>query len=100
MTPDNIKQDGNTDRIDPLQKDYSAGERWERCSDVLSWCSIVAFALYIYLHTTHDELQGIAKLIFVLLAVLSLGVLYYFRLEVQPRLDGERRRLLLSDSFR
>jgi hypothetical protein len=86
-------------RLDPLRKSYSAGEKWELCSDVVSWCSIVAFSIYIYFHITENDFQVAAKLVFVGFSAFAIACLYYFRLAFQPGLDRERRLLLLSDSF-
>jgi hypothetical protein len=88
-----------THRVDPLRIAYAAAERWEKVSDVVSWCSIGAFSAYTYFHMTDNELQSLAKLVFVGLAAFCVCCGYWLRLEIQPRIDRQRRLLLLSDSF-
>lgn len=88
-----------TQRVDPVEPLYRQYQFWEHLSEVLAWLAVMAFGVYAWLHHIHDTRGEFAKLLFVLLTVLSVSIAYVSRYVLQPRADRERRLLLLSDAL-
>lgn len=87
------------ERQDPVEPSYLRHRSWEAWNERAGWLAAASFGVYAWLHYVHSDSAEAAKLLFVLLTVISVCAGYWSRFVVQPLADQERRRLLLSDSL-